>query len=157
MTGAELCERLFQSTPPVRGGDNALIRAVVPGSISIRAPREGATVSLAHHAPLVLLISIHAPAKGATPSGNVLCLRLVVISIHAPARGATPTMPTTTSSAGDFNPRPPRGGRRQHRAAEAQQHTISIHAPHEGGDSLGGIRIVGDIISIHAPHEGGDG
>ena len=48
--------------------------------------------------------------EGATAvTGAELCERL--FQSTPPRGGATPTMPTTTSSAGDFNPRPPRGGR----------------------------------------------
>ena len=35
---------------------------------------------------------------------------------------------------GDFNPRPPRGGRRVLGGIPAKRRTISIHAPREGGD-----------------------
>ena len=57
----------------------------------------------------------------------------------------------------NFNPRPPRGGRRPGGAVRNGRN-ISIHAPREGGDVL-----VSDTkqsthhISIHAPREGGDG
>ena len=55
-----------------------------------------------------------------------------------------------------FNPRPPRGGRRNGTNDNRAITIISIHAPREGGDV--GDRI-GDFltnISIHAPREGGD-
>ena len=57
----------------------------------------------------------------------------------------------------NFNPRPPRGGRRLSVHGLFQAREISIHAPREGGD--GGITIGNpDVvsISIHAPREGGD-
>ena len=80
----------------------------------------------------------------------------------------------------DFNPRPPRGGRRQGRtAAHWDVYIISIHAPREGGDrearavpracllfqstppargatELRQSMLQNLIISIHAPREGGD-
>ena len=34
---------------------------------------------------------------------------------------------------------------------------ISIHAPREGGDRVGGLGFLYPDISIHAPREGGDG
>ena len=34
----------------------------------------------------------------------------------------------------NFNPRPPRGGRRQRKEILRPEGRISIHAPHEGGD-----------------------
>ena len=45
-------------------------------------------------------------------------------------------IPTT---GGNFNPRPPRGGRLQHICPIDVKHEISIHAPREGGD----LRIYG--------------
>ncbi len=57
---------------------------------------------------------------------------------------------------GDFNPRPPRGGRRGSGLIQAFLILISIHAPREGGDERD---LDGDVyrdISIHAPREGGD-
>ena len=41
VTGAELCERLFQSTPPARGGDTGAYCISKAMTISIHAPREG--------------------------------------------------------------------------------------------------------------------
>ena len=53
-----------------------------------------------------------------------------------PARGATAAMRCSAEPISDFNPRPPRGGRRhQHRQLHGIA-PISIHAPREGGDSL---------------------
>ena len=34
--------------------------------------------------------------------------------------------------------------------------SISIHAPREGGDDIGGVQLIDVDISIHAPREGGD-
>ena len=41
VTGAELCERLFQSAPPREGGDGTYGRQKQILYISIHAPREG--------------------------------------------------------------------------------------------------------------------
>ena len=57
----------------------------------------------------------------------------------------------------DFNPRPPRGGRRGLSATNIRYTAISIHAPREGGDFQYFKRsCVKTDISIHAPREGGD-
>ena len=78
----------------------------------------------------------------------------------------------------DFNPRPPRGGRRgttnvylvpvpfqstpPARGAtvkygkQSESQTISIHAPREGGDFPFDLLRRVTAISIHAPREGGD-
>ena len=55
-----------------------------------------------------------------------------------------------------FNPRPPRGGRRQLGRFSSQSILISIHAPREGGDATGCRPWSDTCISIHAPREGGD-
>ena len=58
---------------------------------------------------------------------------------------------------GDFNPRPPRGGRRLLSDDVVNTRSISIHAPREGGDAGFPVRPrPTSNISIHAPREGGD-
>ena len=57
----------------------------------------------------------------------------------------------------NFNPRPPRGGRRQMVRLSMAASDISIHAPREGGDLFPPALLPGSAISIHAPREGGDG
>ena len=101
------------------------------------------------------------------------------ISIHAPREGGDlpaerDTRPTTTN----FNPRPPRGGRRNSTkgrnantkfqstppargatlcfAPGSRYFLISIHAPREGGDVFMAVLLTSLGISIHAPREGGD-
>ena len=56
----------------------------------------------------------------------------------------------------DFNPRPPRGGRRDHQREALTERKISIHAPREGGDTGWSGVASATGISIHAPREGGD-
>ena len=98
---------------------------------------------------------------------------------HAPARGATPAGRCCKDGTGNFNPRPPRGGRRYVSYGPRPRHrfqstppargatvkmkvrrwsmSISIHAPREGGDSRMYTLSAASKISIHAPREGGDG
>ena len=102
------------------------------------------------------------------------------ISIHAPREGGD-IAPNNSSLKpnGNFNPRPPRGGRPSNatiiydytefqstppaRGATAsldnksKDTAISIHAPREGGDPKMQTRQQEHfLISIHAPREGGD-
>ena len=58
----------------------------------------------------------------------------LVISIHAPREGGDIFVPVFIHGKQDFNPRPPRGGRRRQRRIRSFHQTISIHAPREGGD-----------------------
>ena len=88
VTGAELCERLFQSTPPARGGDGGQLLLAGDGSgISIHAPREGGDIAVQGGQDLQRPISIHAPREGGDSA--------------PPPRPCGPWY---------FNPRPPRGG-----------------------------------------------
>ena len=98
-----------------------------------------------------------------------------------PARGATADIAGNVGIRQDFNPRPPRGGRRSRlpypcgptplfqstppargatirpKWCEKIISGISIHAPREGGDGRAvDVDAGGFDISIHAPREGGD-
>ena len=79
------------------------------------------------------------------------------ISIHAPREGGDPALHyQVVFYQKDFNPRPPRGGRRRAAARRSMICNISIHAPREGGDQTRRPQDLVDGISIHAPREGGD-
>ena len=179
MSGAELCERQFQSTPPARGRLEKILLRLKKTAISIHAPREGGRLpseypgsganDISIHAPARGGdrcgpgvpggdgISIHAPARGGDGHGVVQLLHLLPISIHAPARG------------GDLD--------QGKQVPDLRQ--ISIHAPARGGDDMtyipefpfsefqstpprGGATMatfpipVCSHISIHAPARGGD-
>ena len=54
---------VFQSTPPVRGGDGSAVPAVFLTIISIHAPREGGDLHPYGAVPHIQ-ISIHAPREG---------------------------------------------------------------------------------------------
>lgn len=87
MSGAELCERQFQSTPPARGRLEKILLRLKKTAISIHAPREGGRLPSEYPGSGANDISIHAPARGATRGGLVSVVAQYVISIHAPARG----------------------------------------------------------------------
>ena len=57
-----------------------------------------------------------------------------MISIHAPREGGDGRRDDADADPGDFNPRPPRGGRHALAEESAAVSQISIHAPREGGD-----------------------
>ena len=56
-------------------------------------------------------ISIHAPREGGDVTASALTQAGVGISIHAPREGGDTVRFLCLRPAGDFNPRPPRGGR----------------------------------------------
>ena len=67
VTGAELCERLFQSTPPLRGGaTNGRRQLAGCIGISIHAPREGGDCTLRTSAGDTWSFQSTPPARGAT-------------------------------------------------------------------------------------------
>ena len=57
-----------------------------------------------------------------------------------PARGGDPAAGGTAAASAHFNPRPPRGGATILRRDAYIYRLISIHAPREGGDTIGAIR-----------------
>ena len=101
-------------------------------------------------------ISIHAPREGGDVCDFANSLKVSAISIHAPREGGDSVSCRTCSMPWDFNPRPPRGGRRPGLGPCAIALRISIHAPREGGDAIRAARQEAQAISIHAPREGGD-
>ena len=112
MSGAELCERQFQSTPPARGRLEKILLRLKKTAISIHAPREGGRLPSEY------------PGSGAND-----------ISIHAPARGGDHGGAPSAPDGMHFNPRPREGGRPAARYLPRKALPISIHAPARGGDS----------------------
>ena len=122
----------FQSTPPARGATGGAVRAVGHLPISIHAPREGGDGELASLG-VQDLISIHAPREGGDYAHSLILPSLSDFNPRPP-RGGRRISLSRRSTARNFNPRPPRGGRlRQVRRRRGEQ-SISIHAPREGGD-----------------------
>ena len=80
------------------------------------------------------IISIHAPREGGDVRLWLLCLLLWAFQSTPPARGATLIGCIIGQLSSYFNPRPPRGGRRDVTSKEEKEKLISIHAPREGGD-----------------------
>ena len=104
---------LFQSTPPARGATPVKIHITTCLSISIHAPREGGDV--------VCRIADHSSGRfQSTP----------------PARGATLTERMSRQEIIIFQSTPPARGATAHESQRHTQHSISIHAPREGGDFI---------------------
>ena len=146
----------FQSTPPARGATEETSRGSAVGKISIHAPREGGDDPRNNMVELLEKISIHAPREGGDYEGNWLqCVHY------------------------NFNPRPPRGGRRNRNANNIYNALFQSTPPARGatealpviqpepiyfnprpprGGRLQLLRSCVDYlnISIHAPREGGD-
>ena len=73
-------------------------------------------------------------ARRATPTGPRKNVESK-ISIHALREEGDPRLYRGTADAGDFYPRPPRGGRLEQQAAMSYNSAISIHALREEGDA----------------------
>ena len=78
-------------------------------------------------------ISIHAPRGGS--DWTTMCRRCSrFISIHAPRGGSDQFTRTEPLESANFNPRSPRGERRDNAGNHCQTYYISIHAPRGGSD-----------------------
>lgn len=76
MSGAELCERQFQSTPPARGRLEKILLRLEKTAISIHAPREGGRLPSEYPGSGANDISIHAPARGGDSKDAQFYLRI---------------------------------------------------------------------------------
>ena len=100
-------------------------------------PARGATPSRTIQSSALLFQSTR-PARGATFScKSVFCP--IDISIHAPREGRDVRPGSCTVRRTHFNPRAPRGARRQHRRQLKRRTKISIHAPREGRDATSAL------------------
>ena len=168
----------FQSTPPARGATSPKAawrwwRAIsihAPreggdhdgsgnglgiGKISIHAPREGGDGNTGKNAGKIQ-ISIHAPREGGdshTYSGQT---RIANISIHAPREGGDRYRHQAAVLGGDFNPRPPRGGRPFGCCGNRCCCRFQSTPPARGATGQNDVVQHSGLISIHAPREGGD-
>ena len=102
----------FQSTPPARGATVPLCRSSSSSIISIHAPPRGGRLALIARSGSPLFISIHAPREGGDPLSPSGSWTNCGFQSTPPARGATRAVQRFPAHCHDFNPRPPRGGRR---------------------------------------------
>ena len=129
----------FQSTLPAGGATSQLeLRIAAHYAFQSTLPAGGATLgteitSSANQFQSTL------PAGGAT-----LCCQIFDsnhrISIHAPRGGSDLNSKETILGMGYFNPRSPRGERRNFKQKPVLSPTISIHAPRGGSDCPSGSR-----------------
>ena len=134
VTGAELCKRQFQSTPP----------------------REGATSKCFIAMYFFLLFQSTPPARGATAEKEAK-ERPSIISIHAPREGGDHVGDFHAVAVVDFNPRPPRGGRRFMRSKRLTPFSFQSTPPARGRRRAGRSERVYPEDFNPRPREGGDG
>ena len=147
----------FQSTPPSRGATSANPAPAYDNTISIHAPLAGGDAPFPPLPPR-LPISIHAPLAGGDV-GNISVQTIYSdISIHAPLAGGD-GLPWPSATLGCyFNPRPPRGGRRDLTSLYRYKGSVfQSTPPSRGATETGDAAKKAEKISIHAPLAGGDG
>ena len=160
--------RGFQSTPPVRGatgrdfdileigkaisihapragGDlSAVMRATEDSDISIHAPRAGGDTMAAQARIYITTISIHAPRAGGDQKIIKFCWHCGRFQSTPPVRGATSLDAIARTTEGDFNPRPPCGGRLDYMGSVFASKHFNPRPPcggrHSKGPSAGGVQ-----------------
>ena len=145
---------LFQSTPPARGATSWRQTARNLSIFQSTPPARGAT-RRPGSACQRCRISIHAPREGGDHRICANKRKSRGFQSTPPARGATDGAICRRRSMGNFNPRPPRGGRPGDALHGVQPAVISIHAPREGGDPDGGSHPSGGHDFNPRPPRGG--
>ena len=146
---------VFQSTPPMRGATFGSGNYDSIFRISIHAPHAGGDDQAAADASTTG-ISIHAPHAGGDGTVSFLSPRRLLFQSTPPRRGATGAGQRQDYGPGNFNPRPPCGGRRPTSRSGSCPLLFQSTPPMRGATADISKRVVSTIISIHAPHAGGD-
>ena len=123
--------------------------------ISIHAPREGGDRRKHTTMCCGVIFQSTPPARGATTEVSAMG-SLLAISIHAPREGGDYVFAPGLPSFSDFNPRPPRGGRRPRRRKGLKLRNFNPRPPRGGRPDGETYWKDKNTISIHAPREGGD-
>ena len=123
--------------------------------ISTHAPREGSdrTVPISTSARPPFQPTL--PARGATLHHTGLLLR-ERISTHAPREGSDRRQPGHHRQADYFNPRSPRGERRDPDCTDPAEVVFQPTLPARGATTKEKVYMRGHPISTHAPREGSD-
>ena len=146
----------FQSTLPARGATQSILeRTPQMEDFNPRSPRGERHVDLARHLGRTP-ISIHAPREGSDVPCGLHRVCHSGISIHAPREGSDRTIAQATEPTRNFNPRSPRGERRQEEIRARSRAGFQSTLPARGATVIGEHSVVTRQISIHAPREGSD-
>ena len=123
----------FQSTSPARGTTILISNGeIIKSNFNPRPPRGGRLVTLDTAIHLHIFQST-SPARGTTKL-RAWQERQNEFQSTSPARGTTASGEVTPKWDLNFNPRPPRGGRRYYDSHQDIYDYISIHVPREGDD-----------------------
>ncbi len=153
----DLIENQFQPTPPAQGATRKHQRDHERRcDFNPRPPRRGRRGEVIIDLDGVF-ISTHAPRAGGDliPLSNQF--HRVEISTHAPRAGGDPPFLFVISTSQNFNPRPPRRGRRAALAWLKLSVSFQPTPPAQGAtNSTSGFDLSNQNISTHAPRAGGD-
>ena len=171
----------FQSTPPTRGATACPQRWCRPGYDFNPRPPQGGRPCNYLCANAGAPFQSTPPTRGATSDLAVNEYDALFISIHAPHKGGDSPVRPRQQPYGDFNPRPPQGGRPVAQIYLRRKKNYFNPRPPQGGrHTIDRWRLIGNndfnprppqggrrrkllwlvslfVISIHAPHKGGDG
>ena len=131
--GQNAPQKPFQSTPPVWGATICMSLCYIKVYISIHAPRVGGDERCLTLPGSGMLFQSTPPVWGATGRTWAMSPRPGNFNPRPPCGGRR-WSDWSTSSSLYFNPRPPCGGRRVQSSGPASAFPISIHAPRVGGD-----------------------
>ena len=127
----------FQSTPPARGATPLVYDDSLSYYISIHAPREGGDFARELKGQRYIFISIHAPREGGDLGVLGYAANSDLFQSTPPARGATKSIQGCRCFLSYFNPRPPRGGRRDDPAGRLGDVVFQSTPPARGATILG--------------------
>ncbi len=146
---------VFQSTLPTRGATRRRMRCANANVVSIHAPHAGSDVQFLASRADVHSVSIHAPHAG-SDSRLRRDRPTAPVSIHAPHAGSDSAVSGMAIAADCFNPRSPRGERRQSIEEPSIRRCFNPRSPRgeRRGLRFAGLQRV--VVSIHAPHAGSD-
>ena len=102
-----------------------------------------------------MAISIHAPREGSDGTDEILAV-VYAISIHAPREGSDKAGSGGSPDIEDFNPRSPRGERRERHYSLNANDGFQSTLPARGATKVSDNKVLCNAISIHAPREGSD-
>ena len=149
-------EHAFQSTRPARGAtETPSTEFPTQSKFQSTRPARGATRTVSTARKSLQTFQSTRPARGATLVLHSLFTD-IGISIHAPREGRDHSAKLLAKTQNYFNPRAPRGARRNEASSRTILSRISIHAPREGRDLPSSFLSRNIDISIHAPREGRD-
>ena len=146
----------FQSTPPARGATLPARFGLLPYLHFNPRPPRGGRPGAVLRILQIQQISIHAPREGGDSDQSYTRFPYSRISIHAPREGGDKIQYDLFRGVYNFNPRPPRGGRRSKRFLYTFLSKFQSTPPARGATERFYAKRVMAQISIHAPREGGD-